>query len=351
MSSNPKIFDSPAAKRLITIWGARYLADLSELSNHSSPPLQGQLREAALKKGRDHTAQKLHGRLIEKQCSLAAVRVKELYSKYDTSVFLETAHIAKFLSRLYLKLLEAYADFVPIAMAPAGESWEEMENISLDTWGVPNIVKLADALRTLLLELQQQYVLPKNWQSLGFLTTQINLSNSLLLQLLTSAEQALITPYFKFLEEYVAIPWQRLCLAADKYPRNSISIMIVENMLPLATNISKTVYRKWCKRFSTYSSTRGDLSNPNIIHSCIRDFDMFQVYLWVCFLEGNLSFIQQELSPLCIIVFHTLGIPWEMTLEGTIFLMHEILNQLESHQKDLVRPYTQEMINVFMAQS
>ena len=351
MSSNAQIFDSPAAKRLISIWGARYLTDLSESSNHRNPPIRAQLREAALTKGRAHTIQKLHGRLIEQQCSLAAVRVKDLYSKYDASVFLETAHIAKFLSRLYLKLLEAYSDFVPIAMALEGESWEEMENVSLDTWGVPNIVKLANALRTLLIELQQQYVLPKNWQSLGFLTTQINFSNSLLLQLLTPAEQALITPYLRFLEEYVSIPWQRLCLAADKYPRNSISIMILESMLPLVTKISKTVHGKWCERFSTYSSRRGDLNNPSIIHSCVRDFDMFQVYLWVCFLEGNLSFVQQELSPLCIIVFHTLGIPWEMTFEGTIFLMHEILNQLESHQKDLVRPYTQEMINVFMAQT
>ncbi|ESA37108.1 hypothetical protein N836_04365 [Leptolyngbya sp. Heron Island J] len=334
---------------MISIWGSRYLADLSESFTHGDPLVRVRLREAALKQGREHTAQKLHSRLIEQQCSLAAVRVKDLYSKYDASVFVETAHIAKFLSRLYLKLLEAYSDFLPVAMAPEGESWEEMENISLDTWGIPNIVKLANALRTLLLELQQQYMLPKNWQSLGFLTTQINLTNSLLLQALTPAEQALINPYFKFLEEYVAIPWQRLCLAATNYPQDSASMTIVESMLSLATKISGTVYEKWYERFPTYNSRRGTLNHPGIIHSCIRDFDMFQVYLWVCFLEGNLSFVQQELSPICIIIFHTLGIPWEMTFEGTIFLMHEILKQLEPYQKDLVRPYTQEMINIFMA--
>ncbi len=52
----------------------------------------------------------------------------------------------------------------------------------------------------------------------------------------------LLCPYFKFVEEQVAIPWQRVCAAAAKHEQGSEALTLVAQMLPMASEISSTVY-------------------------------------------------------------------------------------------------------------
>ncbi|NET38138.1 MAG: hypothetical protein F6K19_40085 [Cyanothece sp. SIO1E1] len=347
MLVSSKLSQVPTVQRLVNIWAARYFPNLSLLPISKEPLIWSELQDASSAKGRTHTIRKLHTELIDRQCELAAVRTINLYAPNGTCDYIEAARLAKSAKRIYLKLFEVYRESSPIVISSRGKLWETFGDASLEAWGIPKIDKLADKLEPLLLELQEQYTVSKNWQSLGFITTQINLSNALFLEGLRPTEKVLITPYFKFLEEQFALPWQRVCAAAAEHNLTSPTFTIVEQMLPIATEISVAVFNRWLKAFPHYSSCRGSLNNPGIKHSSLRDFDMFQAYLWLCFLEGNLTFVKQELAAICTMVFGILNIPWTMTVEGNKFLMNEISNRLEPHQERLVRPYTQGMIQAF----
>ena len=39
---------------------------------------------------------------------------------------------------------------------------------------------------------------------------------------------------------------------------------------------------------------------------------MFQVYIWVALLENNLSVVQQELFPLCVMLYPMFNVSWDM---------------------------------------
>lgn len=91
--------------------------------------------------------------------------------------------------------------------------------------------------------IQEQYLISKDWRSLGFITTQINFSNALLLEQLTPIEQILISPYLTFIEEQVALPWQRICAAAVNHdltsPAFAIDAAQQEQVQPYAAGMIK----------------------------------------------------------------------------------------------------------------
>lgn len=337
----------PSVECLVEIWTARYLPELATLPVGSDPMVRSSLREASSEEGRARTTSKLHTQLVERQCQLAAVRARNLYDPQENSSLTEAVRLSKLTSQIYFQLLEVYQGISPIVLSSKGNVWETFGDTSLAAWGIPKINKLAETLEPLLLKLQEHHMIAKSWNSLGFTTTQIHLSNLLLLEQLTPVEQVLISPYFKFLEEQVALPWQRICAAAAKHSLTSPVFNTVEQMLPMATEISRSVHDRWYRSFPEYHSRRGDLNHPGVKHSSLRDFDMFQAYLWLCFLEGSLKFIEQELVAICIVVFESLNIPWMMTVKGNKFLIQEILSRLQPHQKKLIEPYAIGMLKAF----
>lgn len=276
MSTGPSLFGTPSAEKLASTWMARYSPDISSLSLEKNPAIRFQLREASLAEGRANTIAKLHQNLVEAHCYLAAVRARDLYSHYDASSFEEVTLIAKLNSRIYLKLLEVYASDASIVVSSKDSLWQTVGDSSLEAWGIPRIETLASAIEPLMQELQHKFSVAKRWESIGFLTTQLMMGNDLLLQELTAAEQVLISPYFTFVEEQAALPWQRLCLAAAKHPETSPIFKVVNRLLPMATEISAAVYDRWAEAFPGYRSSRGSLSSAEIRHSSVRDFDMFQ---------------------------------------------------------------------------
>ncbi|MBD0266947.1 MAG: hypothetical protein ICV77_01510 [Cyanobacteria bacterium Co-bin8] len=338
----------PTVERLVNIWADRYLPNLSILSLGNDPSMRSELREASSQNGRAQTAGKLNKHLIEQNCKLASVRTKNLYEQLPEILdFMEAVRLSQFASRIYLKLLEVYQDSPSVAVSSKAELLATFGDSSLAAWGIPKIDKLADTLEPLILEFQEQHMISKDWRTLGFITTQINFSNALLLEQLTPAEQVLIKPYFRFVEEQVALPWQRICAAAAKHAPDSPTFTLVEFMLPMVPRISIAVYKRLCKSFPSHYSRRGKLSDLEIKHSCLRDFSMFQAYLWLCVLQGSLKAVEQELVALCIMVLESVGVPWEMTAQANELLMDEVLNCLEPSQKALIKPYTDGMIQAF----
>lgn len=348
MLVSSKLSQVPTVERLVKIWADRYLPDLSTLSIGNDPLIRSELRDASLPKGRAQTAAKLPKYLIEESCKLAAVRTRDLYDHLPEACDVrEAVHLSQSATRIYLKLMEVYQESPCVAMASKEDLWATFGNSSLSAWGIPKIDKLADTLEPLLLQFQEQHIISKDWRTLGFITTQINFTNLLLLDPLTSVEQVLISPYFNFLEEQVALPWQRICAAAARHDLKSPAYVLVEEMLPMSSSISMAVHEQLCKSFGSHYSRRGRLNNAAIKHSCLRDLNMFQAYLWLCVLQGNLKVVEQELVALCVMVLESIGVPWDMTAKGNELLMSEILSRLDYSQTLLVQPYTDSMIKAF----
>ncbi|MEO0685793.1 MAG: hypothetical protein AAFY76_12295 [Cyanobacteria bacterium J06649_11] len=277
--------------------------------------------------------------MLDINCQMGWIQTKNLYSYIPNVLDLsEARRITKFAFRVYKKLLEIYQQQSPTI---------EVENNSLSQWVIPAVEELAYALEPILMIFQEQHVASKDWRSLGFMTSQLNCTNKLMLKRLTIAEKALLTPYFKFVEEQVAMPWARVCSKAANYEINSPQLKLVEQFMPISADIAKSVYQKLTELLPDNRSRRGKLTDNGISHSCHRDLNMFQAYILLCFLEQTMEPIEQELVPLCAMVVEGVEIKWELTKNWCEVLASEMESRLDSQQKELLQPYTQGMKQAF----
>ncbi|MGB5974631.1 MAG: hypothetical protein WBG38_15005 [Nodosilinea sp.] len=337
----------PSVERLVDLWAERYLPRLSKLGLADDPGVRDALRSASASSGRAQTAEKLPKKLVEERCRLAAVRVKDTYDHLPEGCDCkEVLNLARFAAPVYLKLLDVYQESAG-GTASKAELRASFGSSSLAAWGMPNVDTLSSALEPLLLAFQEQHMIAKDWRTLGFITTEINFSSALLLEYLSPAEQVLIGSYFDFLEEQVALPWQRMCAAAARYDIGDPVFRVVEQMLPQASDIALTVYTRACRTFSNYHGRRGSLKDPKVKHSSLRDLSMFQAYLWLAVLQGSLQVVEQELIALCVVVLEEIGVPWKMTAQGIEMLTDEIISRLGADQVELVKPYTDGMVRAF----
>jgi hypothetical protein len=74
---------------------------------------------------------------------------------------------------------------------------------------------------------------------------------------------------------------------------------------------------------------------------------MFQTYLWVSLLEGNVSAVQQELFPLCIMLYPVLNVRWELVRYMLMLLDHELGRHLSPQEWKQVRAYLSSMQVMF----
>ena len=332
---------TPSVKCLLNLWAQRYTLDLSSL------PLY-KLQFADSPEGRALTTAKLKDNVLDLNCQMAWIQTKTFYTYISNILDLsEARRITQFAFRVYKKLLEIYQQhFLSDHASPTAVT----EDNSLSRWEMPGVNELAYALEPILMVFQEQHVASKDWRSLGFMTTHLNFSNKLILKKLTPEEQVLLLPYLKFVEEQVAMPWQRVCYAAAKHELGSPTLTIVEQMLPAAGEIAQAAYHRLINLFPNYHARRGKLNDPEVTHSCIRDLTMFQAYLWLCFLEGTMKPMEAELLPLCVMVVEGVGIKWEVTEKWCEVLADEVISHVNPEHKALLLPHVQAMQQVFFDQ-
>ena len=348
MVSSPLRSKISGAERLADIWTARYNRSLVFVGAQS---ISTDAFESAISaKGRRKTLERLSARFIKQSCRRGAIRTSDLYVCYKDTNLGETAALAKFAIQVYAVLLQFYKTHAPRLVHVAEHNGGTGEGNSRQMVQIPEIISLVDDLEPLLSDFHTQQTIGEHWQTRSFLSTQLSFSSWFLLETLTKEEQLLLGAYFYFLEEYVSMPWHGLYKAARAHELNSLPLNLVERMLPQIAAISIKVYTQWSQLFGGYYNRRGQLDNAAVRYSSLRDFSMFQVYLWLCVLQGNLDAIEQELLVLCARVYRGIGIPWEMTVKGTSLLIDEIVSCLDAQEKALIRPYTQGMVNAFERQ-
>jgi hypothetical protein len=348
--------DSPntaSTQRLTELWSARYTVDLSSLSEN--PKFYGELVKTASPEARALTVAKLLKHILKNMYQEIETQAISFYEYIpDILTSTDVRNITQIAYKVYQNLLEIYQKESGLAVFPVTKREVDTmgpmtvsEDISLMLSGIPDIIRLAKEMEEILLKFQEKYVATEDWRTVGFLTTVFHLSNKLIINNLTPPEKVLLCPYFKFIEEQVAMPWERVCAASSKHDLAAPAFTLVEKMVPMASDISSTVFCRILQLFPYHRSKRGNLSHPDVASSFLRDLDMFQAYLWLSILEDTLRPIERELVPLCVMVMPSVGVAWELMNKSKRLLVDEILSRVPSKPSTLLLNYTQGMEEAF----
>ncbi|MBO3459291.1 hypothetical protein G7B40_007235 [Aetokthonos hydrillicola Thurmond2011] len=341
---------TPSVKRLLNLWALHYKPDLSSLPLYQESFICLFL-ETASPEGRSKTVAKFKDNLLDINSQMAWIQTKSLHNYIPNVLnFKEAKKITDSAILVYKVLLNIYQNQLLYNSSFVNEISRTEDNLhdnSLTDFRILTIQELADGLQPILIEFQEQHIACNDWHSLGFMTTQLKFTNKLILNQVTPIEKLLLSPYLKFVEEQVAIPWQRVCVAATKHDLNSPALALVEKMLPAAEQIAQNVYNQLVELFPNYMSRSGLLSSPTVAQSSLRDLKMFQAYLWLSVLEQSLAAVEQELVNLCLMVMEKVDVKWEVLQQWNKILMDEVLNQLQPEQRMILLPYTQGMQQAF----
>jgi hypothetical protein len=182
---------------------------------------------------------------------------------------------------------------------------------------------------------------------IGFVSMQFHYTGLLLLETLSVRNRIEILSYFKVIDDHLYMPLQRAYDAAANQDYDSQTLKVVQQLLPASTDIASSICQRVIELYPNYSTYTGNLNNPIVKTASLRDVEMFQVYLWVCVLENSIAAIQQELFPLCVMLYPTLKVRWELVRQMINLLGKEIGNRLGREEQALFTPYFQALREMF----
>jgi hypothetical protein len=341
------VADSTSAQVFVQLWSDRYCPDLSMFPTQkgSFPVLQ--LVEAASKPGRAQTVDKVR-RSLQFNCEQAGFRAYSFYLGMSISLA-EAKRLAQSVKQVYEQILDIYLQ------QPALSSFLKFIETSRDLFNhlgtpalrLPCVQQLTKTLEPVLLQLQANHFAAQDPRAIGFLTTQFCFSTQAILNRLTVYEQVLLTPYLKFLEEQVCMPWQRICAAAANYPPDSPTLVLLRQLLAVSDDIAHCVHQEATHCYPLYHSRRGVFTHPGVAASMVRDLVMFQSYLGLSVLEQQMLAVERELLPLCQVVLPNVGVKWELVGQVLKLLLQEIQARIEPKERELLSPYTQALQALF----
>ncbi|MGQ4648885.1 hypothetical protein [Lyngbya aestuarii] len=349
-----------SSNQIINCWEKRYIPDLSTFVAENNSLDIDQLINLTSSQGRIQTVTKVR-RILEIKCEVAGIKSNILFSYIPNVIKLaDSAQLAKYIQLAYDRMLEIYQQQSHLSVNNSLVSRNLSRTVDIYSdifkqWVMPAIrlpatEYLAKEIKPAIAQLRQQHLSTEDSRAIGFVSTQFHFSTTFILSQLKLAEQVLLSPYFKFVEEQVCIPWQRVCGAALGHSLDSPKLTLVQQLLPASREIALRVHSRAAQLHPNHYSRRGKLNDPGVKASSIRDIEMFQAYLWLCVLEGSMAAVEQELLPLCTMVFPCIDVQWELVEQITPLLLEEFRDRLEPEQLSLLLPYTQAMQGLFSSQ-
>jgi hypothetical protein len=159
------------------------------------------------------------------------------------------------------------------------------------------------------------------------------------LETLPTSEHENFMRYVKVLDDHLYMPLQRAYRAAAKHSGDSIALQSVRMLMSMVDQIAERIVDRVISIYPRYTCHSGLLSHPHVRTSSIRDVEMFQVYMWVCLLENDLQALEEELFPLCVMIYPQLNVSWELVRQMVGLLRREVQNCLSSEQAKFCEPY------------
>lgn len=184
-------------------------------------------------------------------------------------------------------------------------------------------------------------------RAIGFVSMQFHYTGHKVLEWLSPAEQALFTPYLKVMDDHMYMPLQASYEAAANHEENSPALLAVQQLLPISTKIAHAVCRQVSRLHPDYHTYSGALNSETVKISSIRDAEMFQVYLCLCVLEASIHSVQQELFPLCVMLYPRLQVSWTLVQEMLQAMLWEMHDRLPLDSVGVFLPYLRTLSEMF----
>jgi len=224
---------------------------------------------------------------------------------------------------------------------------DDGKNTTLETHTqLPTIGQLSVAIAPSVGKIRQKYT-SEDPRTLGFVSMQFHYSGQMLLNSLPPLEQLVVNSYLKVIDDHLYMPLQRSYEAAANLEYDDIALEAVRQLLPFTTEMARQVLQNTLIMHSDYQCFSVILSSPQVRISSLRDIEMFQVYLCLCVLEKSVSSIQQELFPLCIMLYPPLKVSWELVRTLLRLLNQEMHSQLDEQYVRVFEPYLLTLVEMF----
>lgn len=182
---------------------------------------------------------------------------------------------------------------------------------------------------------------------LGFVTLEFQYTSKILLGCLAESERSEFAPYLKVVDDYLHSPYGEINEAAANQPPNSTALLAVQHLLQHTTQIASAVYDRASSQHQGYRSSSGYLSDRQVKISGIRDVEIFQSYLCWCVLAESIGPIQQELFPICVMLYPKLHVSWELVQDMLLILFWEISDRLPAADVMVFLPYLRTVTEMF----
>lgn len=162
---------------------------------------------------------------------------------------------------------------------------------------------------------------------IGFVSMQFHYSGQMLLKSVPQSERFVLADYFKVVDDHLYMPLQRAYDAAANYTYGDERLKIIHMLLPHITTIANNVVNRVNQLYPNYRCYSDRLDSKTVRISSVRDVEMFQVYLWTCVLEQGFNAIQEELFPLCVMLYPTLKVNWELVRQ----MLHQLAREFSQY--------------------
>lgn len=317
--------DNPAATSLAKQWAKKYLQKLVDPNDLWEASSKGMRLRFAQREAQSLTAQ----RLLQ---SIRSINL-QAWTKTETLLSIEVRRhgidyklidpyaIAQDAYHIYEKALSAYA-----------------ENLTPQ--------RLCVFIASDVSSIRHKYT-AVDPRVIGFVSMQFHYCGQLLLESVSPPERTILGNYFKVIDDHLYIPLQRFYDQAAQYDYNSPVLESIRQLLPPSGEIARKIAHRMIELYPNYHCHNGLLREPTVMTSSIRDVEMFQVYLWICALERNIAAIQQELFPLCVMLYPPLKVQWELVRQMLHLIGVELQTRLKPQQRSLFMPYFQALWDLF----
>ncbi|GET39120.1 hypothetical protein [Microseira wollei] len=184
-------------------------------------------------------------------------------------------------------------------------------------------------------------------RAIGFVSMQFHHTGQKLLEWLSGSEKELFAPYLKVMDDHMYMPLSAAYEAAAKHELDSPQLQAVQYLLPMSTKIAHSVCDRVAQQHPGYHTYTGALNSEMVRISSVRDVEMFQVYLCLCVLESNIRTVQQELFPLCVMLYPRLKVSWTLVQEMLLFMSWEMQERLPLKSVPVFLPYLRTFSEMF----
>ncbi|WP_431632270.1 hypothetical protein [Alkalinema pantanalense] len=310
---------------MAAVWARKYVVSVTHNEEQTHNSLPKQIADVASPEGRRYTADKLLKSLklasAQAWSQTESLLATEIQRHGINPAHIDPWKIAADSHALYEKTLEGYRER------------QTARRLS---------VSIGDACG----RMRQEYT-RHDPRAIGFVSMQFHYTGQLLLALLTPAERLLIEPYVKVMDDHMYMPLRDAYQAAAEHSITSPALKATQSLLPVSTKIAYRVCEQIHHLHPNYHSFSGNLKSRYVMISSIRDVEMFQVYLCLCVLEGSIRSVQQQLFPLCVMLYPQLRVSWQLVRDMLQTLNWEIHNFLPSDQVKVLLPYLTVLTEMF----